>query len=61
VAVNGNLPDVAMETLGDMEFEINAKDDLHDEHYHQPIGESIVNIGRVHSSFMHMSQEVSCH
>jgi hypothetical protein len=60
MSVHCNPSDLAMEAFFEMELEVDAENDLYDEHEHQAIGEGGVDILCEGSAFVQMSQEV-CH
>ena len=55
---NRHLPDLAMETLRDMEFEVDAKDDLNRELEHENVCEFGMNVRCKLTSAMHVTKEV---
>ena len=59
VSVDRHPPDLPMEPLFEMEFEVYAEDDLHDQHNHQDVRKRSVDILRKCSSLVHVSQKVS--
>jgi hypothetical protein len=61
MAMHGDLPDLSMEALCDVELEVYAEYNLDRKHNHENIGEGGVYVLREGSPFMQMSQEVCQH
>src|SRR5450756_88935 len=60
VSNHSHFPNLPMETLRDVELEVDAEDYLDSQHQHQPIRESGVDILRECPPLMQVSQKI-CH
>jgi len=58
MSVDSHLADLPVEALRDVEFEVDAKDDLDNQHEHEPICEGGVDVVREGSAFVQVSEEV---
>ena len=58
MSVDSHLADLTMEAFRDVEFEVDAKDDLNNQHEHEPVREGGVDVVREGSAFVQVSEEV---
>lgn len=59
MSMNRNLPNFSVESFSDVELEVDTEDNLYNEHQHQPIRKSPMDIRCKDSPSMHVSHEIT--